>query len=131
MLTNCVGTGCRNHCLIGGLAGGIGGLLHAIFIVNGGTGSCTVENRNFKVETDRESDEDFGRVFVRVFSQAPFWSVIGASIRVLDYQKISIVVHHLPLHHQQPLLSADYSSIRCTIVIFTALAGTLGFAYLR
>ncbi|KAA1077163.1 hypothetical protein PGT21_007294 [Puccinia graminis f. sp. tritici] len=91
--------------IIGGLAGGIGGLLHAIFIVNGkllytGEGDAS----------DRGENEDFGRVFVRVFSQAPFWSVIGASIGFG-------IARNSSLH-----------DITFTLVIFTALAGTLGFA---
>ncbi|OAV89116.1 hypothetical protein PTTG_28791 [Puccinia triticina 1-1 BBBD Race 1] len=87
--------------LIGGLAGGIGGLLHAIVTVNG----------RQKVErnaTDRDYD-DFGRVFLRVFSQAPFWSVIGASIGFWIANNATF-------------------DITFTIVILTALAGTLGFA---
>ncbi|KAI9615890.1 hypothetical protein H4Q26_011141 [Puccinia striiformis f. sp. tritici PST-130] len=106
--------------LIGGLAGGIGGLLHAIFIVNGGTGSCTVENRNFKVETDRESDEDFGRVFVGLQS-GPFWSVIGASIGFW-ITKNFYSSSSSASSSSTTTASSDYSSITFTIVIFTALA---------
>jgi hypothetical protein len=89
--------------VIGGLAGGIGGLLHALVIANGkphkGEGDAS----------DREN-EDFGRVFVRVFSQAPFWSVVGASIGFWIAR------------------NSSFHDITFTLVVFTALAGTLGFA---
>ncbi|PLW19415.1 hypothetical protein PCANC_06345 [Puccinia coronata f. sp. avenae] len=86
---------------IGGLAGGIGGLLHAIVIVN--------DRRKIDKNVIDQHNDDFVRVFTRVFSQAPCWSVIGASIGFWIAKKSSC-------------------DITFAILILTALAGTLGFA---
>jgi len=90
--------------LIGGLAGGIGGLLHAIVIVYGR------QRDEIGDASDRDMNDDFGRVFLRVFSQAPFWSVIGASIGFW-------------------MARDSACDLSFPIVIFTALAGTLAFSF--
>lgn len=87
--------------LIGGLAGGIGGLLHAIIIVHG--------RENVEENTVDADDDNFRQVFTRVFSQAPCWSAIGASIGFW-------------------IMKNTTDNIGFTRVVCTALSGTLAFA---
>ncbi|MBW0485710.1 hypothetical protein O181_025425 [Austropuccinia psidii MF-1] len=86
--------------LMGTLAGGLGGLLHAIVIVG---------NRQMNNERSNSNDGSFYQVCLQVLSQAPCWCVIAASLAFW-------------------ILSDLNDDINFSTVILTALAGTLLFA---